>query len=240
MKNLWHDAVDWADRLPRGIKLHVGDVEQEVFDRAPYVLYRRERLQGLWTVCLPRSIGNQVVVTLSGLAPICGGLAFMGDTQFRNMHSEGLPEGAAVQVVWICFLIGFLCQALAVAGWLRVGRRTREADSTGSGILLAGSGLALVAAAARDGVEVSDIQLWPVWACLIGATGAIAAFLLGRSDCQLPTVDVDSLADDERQVLVDERDAALKIAAKRQVVRLRTVNRAVGKPLGSLVARRRD
>ncbi|MGH3090593.1 MAG: hypothetical protein ACRDSJ_25220 [Rubrobacteraceae bacterium] len=240
MKKTWHDAVDWADRVPKGVKLTVGDVEQEVLDRAPYILYLHERLQGFWSLCLPRSAGNQVVVALSGLAPICGGLAFTGETQFRNIHSEGLSTGVGIQVVWVSFLIGFACQVLAITGWLRVGRRTRESDSGLSGMLLAGSALTLVLAALIDEVKVSDIQLWPAWASLIAAVLSIAAFVLGGSDRPLAEIDVDRLTDDERQILMDQRDAALKIAAKRQLVRLRTVNRAVGKPLGSLIARPRD
>lgn len=238
VKKVWHDAVDWADRVPKGVKLTVGDVEQGVLDRAPYILHLHERLQGFWSLCLPRSAGNQVVVLLSGLAPITGGLAFTGETQFRNIHSEGLSTGVGIQIVWVSFLIGFACQVLAIAGWLRVGRRTRESDSSLAGMLLAGSGLALVLAAVIDEVQVSDIELWPAWACLIAAVVSITAFVLGRSDRQFAEVEVDRLTDEERQVLIDQRDAALKVAAKRQVVRLRTVNRAVGKPLGSLVARR--
>lgn len=240
MKNAWLDTVDWADRLPVGTKLTVSDVEQEVFDRAPYILYLHERLRGFWSLCLPRSVGNQVVVVLSGLSPIAGGLAFAGETQFRNIQSEGLSTGAALQVVWVCFLIGFLCQLLAFAGWLRVGRRSREADSMGAGMLLVGSGLTLTFAAILDDVDASDIQLWPAWASLAAAAISIGAFVLGRSDKQVPAVDLGQLTDDQRQTLIDQRDAALRIAAKRRVVRLRTVNRAIGKPLGSLIARRRD
>lgn len=240
MKSTWLDAVDWADRLPVGVKLTVSDVEQEVFDRAPYILYLQERLRGCWSLCLPRSVGNQIVVLLSGLSPICGGLAFAGETQFRNIHSDGLSAGVAVQVVWVCFLIGFLCQTLEVAGWLRAGRRTRESDLMTSGLLVVGSGLTMTFAAVLDDIEVSDVHLWPVWVALIAATMSIAAFVLGRSDKQPPAVEMDQLTDSQRRALIDQRDAALKIAAKRQVVRLRTVNRAVGKPLGSLIARRSD
>lgn len=240
MKKTWRDAVDWADRLPVGVKLTVGDVEQEVFDRAPYILYLHERLQGFWSLCLPRSVGNQVLVTLSGLGPIAGGLAFAKGMEHRNIQSEGLSTGLAVQVVWVCFLVGFLCQVLAFAGWLRVGRRSRESDSMGAGLLLGGSVLALVFAAAADGVSVRDIQLWPAWASVAAAVLSLAAFLFGRSDTPLPAVDLPKLTDGQRQILIGRRDEALKIAAKRKVVRLRTVNRAGGKPLGSLVARTKD
>lgn len=240
MKKAWHDAVDWADRLPVGVKLTVGDVEQEVLDRAPYILYLRERLQGFWSLCLPRSVGNQVVVTLSGLGPIAGGLAFGTGMEHRNIQSEGLSTGLAVRVVWMCFLVGFLCQVLAFAGWLRVGRRSRESDSMGACLLLGGSVLALVFAAAVEEVSVRDIELWPAWASVVAAVLSLAAFLFGRSDTSLPAVDVNQLTEEQRQVLMRQRDEALKIAAKRKVVRLRTVNRAVGKPLGSLVARSKD
>lgn len=107
-------------------------------------------------------------------------------------------------------------------------------------MLLAGSGLALVFVAVIEEVKVSDIELWPAWASLVAAVLSIAAFALCRSDRPLAAIDVVRLNNDERQVLIDQRDAALKVAAKRQVVRLRTVNRAVGKPLGSLIARQKD
>lgn len=109
-----------------------------------------------------------------------------------------------------------------------------------SGLLVVGSGLTMTFAAVLDDIEVSDVHLWPVWVALIAATMSIAAFVLGRSDKQPPAVEMDQLTDSQRRALSDQRDAALKIAAKRQVVRLRTVNRAVGKPLGSLIARRSD
>lgn len=116
VKKTWHDAVDWADRLPKGAKLTVSDVEQEVLDRASYILYLHRRLQGFWSLCLPRSVGNQIVVLLSGLAPIIGGLAFTGEAQFRNIHSEGLSTGVGIQIVWVSFLTGFACQVLEIAG----------------------------------------------------------------------------------------------------------------------------
>lgn len=240
MKKTWHDAVDWADRLPKNVQLTVSDVEQEVLQRAPYILYLHERLQGFWSLCLPRSFGNQIVVLLSGLAPIFGGLAFAGETQYRNLHTEGLSTGVAIQVVWICFLAGFVCQGLTLTGWLRVGRRTRESDVIASGLLLVGSALTLVFAAGNDEVDISDLQLWPAWASLTAAVVAVTTLVFGGSDRPLPRVAVDQLTPDECQVLIEQRDAALKIAAKRKMVRLRTVNRAVGKPLGSLIARRRD
>lgn len=235
----WGDAVYWADRLPTGQKLDVWDVEQEVFDRAPYILHVEERLRGIWSLCKPRSVGNQVSVALFGLAPIAGGLAFIGDVQFRNIQSPGVSLGVARQIVSVSFGVGFLCQVLAIAGWMRMGRRTLETDFTQSGLLLAGSALTLTFAVVRDGVTVADHHLWAAWGSLIAALIAIAAFSLARSETPLPTVDIEQLTERESAVLVDQRDAALRIAAKRQVVRLRTVNRAVGKPLGSLIERRR-
>lgn len=238
MTMMWHDATNWADRLRPSVELDVSDVEQEVLDRAPYILYRHERLQGFWSLCMPLSVGNQIVLTLSVVAPLLGVLPLLGGIEFRNIQTHAVSTDTAMRIAGTCFLIGFLCQALDVAGWLRMGRRTQEGSLMMSGILLVSSGLALGAGAAIHKAVPTDINLWPAWASLIAAVAASASFRLGGSDRQLPPVDVSQLTDSERQVLLDQRNAALKTAAKRKVVKLRKVNKAVDKPLGSLIARR--
>ncbi|TQL70729.1 hypothetical protein FB381_4671 [Nocardioides albertanoniae] len=239
MSKMWHDAFEWAERLGPGEQVDVGDVEQQVIDRAPFVLHRRERLQGLWSVCLPRSVGNQILVLLSGLAPIAGALAFAGNVQFRNIQSPGVAVGIAGPIVLLCFVLGFLCQIIGFGGWLRVGRRSRESDLILSGLLLIGSSLTLVFAAVHEAVQVSDFHLWPAWASLVASTVATAAFSLGNSSQVLPAADVSRLTELESQFLVDQRNAALKEAAKRGAVKLKNVNKAINKPLGALVAPRK-
>ena len=239
MNKMWHDAFEWAERLARGEQVEVGDVEQQVLDRAPFILYRHGRLQGIWSICLPRSVGNQILVTVAGLAPIAGALAFAGNVQFRNIQSAGVSTGVASQIVFVCFLIGFGCQIIGLAGWWRTGMRTRESDFMLPGLLFVGSGLTLIFAAVRDGVEVGAVYMWPTWASMVAALVALAFFAFGNSGKSLPEVDISGLSEVETQVLLDQRNAALKEAAKRKAVRLRSVNKAIKKPLGALVAIRK-
>lgn len=240
MKTMWHDAFEWAERIGRGDQVEVGDVEQQVLDRAPFILYRYERLQGIWSICLPRSVGNQILVVLAGLAPIAGGLAFAGNVQFRNIQSTGVSTGVADQIVLVCFLIGFGCQIVSFAGWWRTGMRTRESDLMLSGLLVIGSAFTLIFAAVRDDVAVGSVNMWPTWASLVAALGSLAFFVFGNSDKSLPAVDIRDLSERETQVLLDHRNAALEEAAKRKAVRLKSVNKAIKKPLGALVAPRKD
>ncbi|MFE6508846.1 hypothetical protein ACFVDI_17370 [Nocardioides sp. NPDC057767] len=236
---MWHDAFEWAERLRRGEQVEVADVEQQVLDRASYILYRDERLQGIWSICAPRSLGNQILVALSGLAPVAGALAFAGNVQFRHVQSTEFSTGAATQIVLLSFLIGLGCQIVGIVGWWRAGLRTRESDLLLSGLLLGGSGFTLVFAAIRDGVDVGGVYMWPTWASFFAALASLCSFVFGNSTKALPKVEISDLSEVETQLLLDHRNAALKEAAKRKAVKLRTVNKAIKKPLGALVVTRK-
>lgn len=240
MNKLWHDAFEWAERLGRGAHVEVGEVEQQVLDRAPFILYRYKRLRGMWSVCIPRSVGNQILIALAGLAPIAGALAFAGNVQFRNIQSTEFSSGVASQIVFVCFLIGLGGQIVSAAGWWRIGMRTRESDLMLSGLLAAGSGFTLILAAVRDDVEAGSAHIWPVWASLFAALVSVAFFVFGNTSKSLPKVEISGLSEAETQILLDQRNAALKEAAKRKAVRLKSVNKAIKKPLGALVGPRKD
>lgn len=235
MKSMWHDGLEWAERLRPEDQVDVGVVEQEVLDRASLTLYRHERLKGVWAPWLPHTAKNSIVVLLSGLAPIFGGLAFAGDVQFRNIQSQGVSAGIAIQVVLVCFLIGTACQIMAFASWWRIGRRTREADLMASGLLLVGAVLTLVFAAVSGEVGVGDPHLWPTWTALVAAVVSVPAFWFANSATALPKIDISRLTDVESQILLVQRNSALKEAAKHKAVRLRTVNKAIKRPLGALI-----
>ncbi len=234
------NAADWAAEVKPGEPHEPADAEQVVLDRAGFILDRRHRSRGVWLSLLDEtSTGFKIFAVISVLAPILGMTAFWaGGLSGRHMTSFDFAASTENRIAIVAFSVATLCALVHIAGWLKLGRRSVESDLLRAGAVALFSLIALVQIWFRpEQIEFGPATLAMAASLLTSGIGLVL-FLVAGSDEPFPAVDFAVLSDDDRDVLLAQRAAALAKLAERELIKTRQANRATERPLGALVGRR--
>lgn len=237
---LHRNAAEWAAAVKPSEPHEPADAEQAVLDRAGFILDRRHRSRGVWLSLLDEtSTQFKVFAVISVLAPILGMTAFWaGGLSGRHMTSYDFAASTENRIAVVAFSIAALCALVHLAGWLKLGRRTVDSDLVRAGAVALFSVIALGQIWFRpEQIEFGPATL-AIIASLLTAGLGLALFLLAGSDEPFPEIDFAMLSDDDRDVLLTQRAAALAKLAERELIKTRQANKATERPLGALVGRR--
>ncbi|UOE44257.1 hypothetical protein [Agromyces larvae] len=191
------------------------------------------------------------------VAPILGVAIYADAPPYLAPTAEPVAAPIAVPISSISFAVAALTQAVACVVWLRSGARRSIPLLTGAAATAVLAGFASVGlprVAARDGFELGG-WIVPVWVALVVAT-AVALALVMRlgvrppanadagpdpapiastvSDREHARMLVRRLPADERRLLQQDRDDALRILAARGLLDDDEVQRALAADLGTL------
>lgn len=192
-----------------------------------------------------------VLAVLGFLAPISGVAAIGADSYLI----EGFPASVSVPIAMVSFTFAATAQLIAIVVWWRAGAYW-SGMLCGIGVVSAiCAGLALISipnVARHDDYELPPFALGTVWATMITSILLIVLVVLrfrirvseptDADPRTVPTITaahtaeqaVRALPADERNVMVADRDAALRILAERGLIDDALLGRALAAAPGTL------